>query len=186
MKNALILIVIILVIVGGFFLFKTFNGTETNPLPVGKTVEITLSSQGESGESGTAILTDLDGKLKVALKLTGAPVGIAQPAHIHTGSCDNLGSPRYTLTDVSSGTSETELMGVSVDQLLGELPLAINVHKSAQEASVYIACGNIVAPGTTTPETVTATTTQETAATSTATTTTSTATSTATSSTKEL
>jgi len=186
MKNALILIVIILVIVGGFFLFKTFNGTSTNPLPVGKTIEVILSQQGESGESGTATLTDVDGKLKVAIKLIGAPVGVAQPAHIHTGSCENLGSPRYTLTDVSGGNSETELTGVSVNQLLGELPLAINVHKSAQEASVYISCGTIVAPGTEALEVMATTSTQQIVATSTASTTNVTATSTTASTSEEL
>lgn len=174
MKNALILIVIIAVIVGGFFLFKSLRGPEVAPVPTGKTVELTLLSQGNSGESGTATLTDMDGKLKVSLALTGAPVGVAQPSHIHAGSCENLGSPRYTLTDVNGGNSETELAGVTVDQLLGELPLAINVHKSAQEAGTYVACGNLITPGSsvTTTSTTTQTVTATSTATSTATTTT--------------
>ena len=173
MKNALILIVIIAVIVGGFFLFKSLRGPEITPVTTGKTVELTLLTQGNSGESGTATLTDMDGKLKVSLALTGAPVGVAQPSHIHAGSCENLGSPRYTLTDVSGGSAETELAGVTVDQLLGELPLAINVHKSTQEAGIYVACGNIVAPGT---SVVTPSTTETATATSTATSTTATTT----------
>jgi len=151
MKNALILIVIIIIIIGGFFLLKSIRGPEAPVLTTGKTLSLALAAQGGSGESGTATLIDMDGKLKVTILLTGVPVGVAQPAHIHAGSCENLGSPRYTLTDVSGGTSETELAGVSVDQLLGELPLAINVHKSAQEAGVYVACGNILTPGSVLP-----------------------------------
>ncbi len=147
MKNALILLVIIVVIVGGFFLFKSLRDAEPSPLQTGKTIELALLPQGGSGESGTATLTDMDGKLKVTLTVNGEPVGVSQPAHIHAGSCESLGSPRYTLTDASGGSSETELAGVSVDQLLGELPLAINVHKSTQEAGVYVACGNLIAPG---------------------------------------
>lgn len=148
MKNALALLFVIIVIIGGFFLFKSLRGSEPTPLGTGKTLELALLAQGGSTESGTATLTDMDGKLKVTLMVSGEPVGVSQPAHIHAGSCENLGSPRYTLTEVSGGSSETELAGVSVDQLLGELPLAINVHKSAQEAGVYVSCGNITAPGT--------------------------------------
>lgn len=86
------------------------------------------------------------------------------PAHIHDGTCDNLGDVVYPLNDVSGailsstpeatpaspsdaesgsvvGDSRTEV-DVSLDDLTsGEY--AVNVHKSAEEIDVYIACGNV-------------------------------------------
>ena len=37
-------------------------------------------------------------------------------------------------------------MDISLTRLLGELPLAVNVHKSATEVTTYVACGDIAAP----------------------------------------
>ncbi|EKD46816.1 MAG: hypothetical protein ACD_67C00056G0006 [uncultured bacterium] len=107
-----------------------------------KTITVALSAQNNSNESGTATLTDADGKTKVTIALTGAPAGITQPAHIHTGTCAVIGAVAYPLTFPVNGKSET-VLNVTIDELLKKLPLAINVHKSASEASVYVACGDI-------------------------------------------
>jgi hypothetical protein len=86
------------------------------------------------------------------------------PAHIHNGTCDNLGDVVYPLNDVTgdiisatpnatpaapgeaaSGSviaqSQTEVDASLDDLTSGEY--AVNVHKSAEEIDVYIACGNI-------------------------------------------
>lgn len=120
-------------------------GTTTQPAPAtpARTITITLSSQNNSGESGTATLTDVNGKTGVVLALTGAPSGVTQPAHIHTGSCAAIGGVVYPLTFPVNGKSETTL-NVTIDELLKKLPLALNVHKSAAEANVYVACGDIM------------------------------------------
>ena len=81
------------------------------------------------------------------LALTGAATSTPQPAHIHIGSCPTPGAVKYPLINVVNGMSDT-LLDVSLAQLKSELPLAVNVHKSAAEASVYVACGNIVMPNT--------------------------------------
>lgn len=116
------------------------------------TVTITLSAQNNSGETGTAELTDMGGgKTKVVVTTKGQPAGVTQPAHIHEGTCTNLtATPKYPLTSLTNGKSET-VVNVALADLLAK-PYAVNVHKSAQEASVYVACGNITAqaaPGTT-------------------------------------
>jgi hypothetical protein len=68
-----------------------------------------------------------------------------QPAHIHEGTCADLNpDPAFPLTDVVDGGSETD-----VDVSLEELSLsdyAVNVHESAAEADVYVACGDITSP----------------------------------------
>lgn len=80
----------------------------------------------------------------------------AHPAHIHSGTCDQLGDVVYPLADVVTLTGEE--MGAAgghavkvsevnnVDAPLQEIldgGHAINVHLSAEEIGTYIACGNI-------------------------------------------
>ena len=78
------------------------------------------------------------------------------PAHIHTGSCDDLGDIVVPLTDVAEATagesfgsdqavpvevSDTEVE-VSLSDILAA-PHAINIHQSAEAIQIYIACGDI-------------------------------------------
>lgn len=107
-----------------------------------KSVTVTLSAQNNSGESGTATLKEESGKVKVMLDLTGASAGVMQPAHVHMGSCANLGAVKYPLTFPTNGKSET-VLDVKWADLKAGLPLAINVHKSPAEATVYVACGDL-------------------------------------------
>ena len=107
------------------------------------TVNIDLMEQNASGQTGTATLTGTaDGKVMVMVQLSNGS-SVAQPAHIHKGTCANLDPrPAFPLTSVTNGVSDTTV-DVSMETLMaGEY--AINVHKSAAEASVYVACGNIV------------------------------------------
>lgn len=147
-KKVLIGIVVVIVVVG--YLMFSNKPTEQVPQPVETTeapapaeVTVILSQQNDSGESGTATMMEVDGKVKVMLNLTGVlPEGVEQPAHIHMGKCPDVGEVKYPLTSPVSGVSET-MLDVTLDQLKSELPLAINVHKSSEEASVYVSCGDI-------------------------------------------
>lgn len=105
-------------------------------------IAVALSAQNNSGESGEALLEDLNGKTKVSIRLDGAPAGSQQPAHIHLGACPAPGAVKHPLAIVKNGNSET-MLEVSLEDILKELPLAINVHKSATEASIYVSCGDI-------------------------------------------
>lgn len=110
-----------------------------------KTVVLNFSAQSNSGLSGTATLMEQDGKVKVSLKLMGGVLGLpnpSEPAHVHYGSCANIGGVKYPLNSVVNGKSETTL-NTSLSQLKAQLPLAINVHKSDTEIGVYIACTDI-------------------------------------------
>ena len=78
----------------------------------------------------------------MSVSLTGAPAGVAQPAHIHVGACPGVGAVKYPLTFPVDGQSET-VLDVTLEQLRSELPLAINIHRSAAEASVYVSCGEL-------------------------------------------
>lgn len=108
-----------------------------------RSYSVNLSEQNDSGEYGTATLREEGGKVKVTLSISGAPQDVTQPAHIHMGSCPEVGAVKYPLTFPINGTSETTL-DTTLDQLKSQLPLSINVHKSAEEAKMYVACGDLV------------------------------------------
>ena len=107
----------------------------------GDAVTVELAAQNDSGESGTATLTPEGDQTRVVLELSN-PTDPSQPAHIHPGTCANLDpAPAYPLPNVEDGRSEA-----TVDVALEELTdgeFAVNVHKSNEEASVYVACGDI-------------------------------------------
>ena len=102
-----------------------------------------LSPQNNSGESGTATLTKAgDKQTKVVLDVKGGPSGASQPVHIHKGTCDKLDpKPAYPLSPLVNGKSETTV-NASLDSL-EKGGYAINGHKSAQEVSTYVVCGNL-------------------------------------------
>jgi len=109
---------------------------------IGAQVAVAFTAQNDSGITGTAMLVQTSpGTVAVSVVLTGAGDG-PQPIHIHPGSCEQLDpTPKYPLQDVTGGRSTTEVQ-VGLETLLdGEF--AINVHKSASEAQIYVACGNI-------------------------------------------
>ena len=119
--------------------------SQTNPSPeatMSKEATVVLKPVNNSDEAGTAILEEENGQTKVEINLTGFTKDIVQPAHVHIGVCPGVGSVKYPLTSITNGESTTTLP-VTLDQLKKELPLAINIHKSASEVSVYTACGPI-------------------------------------------
>lgn len=110
--------------------------------------------------------------LALMLLLTGAVIGqhrvsaqddTPHPAHIHAGTCDQLGDVVFPLVDVSpaalvDGTSmagervgaadaiPVQISGTTVPASLADIlaaPHAINIHESAENIGNYIACGNI-------------------------------------------
>ena len=106
------------------------------------TMILQLAAENNSGETGTAVLTELNGKVTVVLTIIGEPAGASQPAHIHDGQCGpTLGKVVYPLTDVVNGVSTT-----TIDTTMAKLKSAkygLNGHKSAAEIGTYTFCGNL-------------------------------------------
>lgn len=100
-----------------------------------------LAEQNSSTQDGTATFTSVGGgRTRIVLELTNPP-DVPQPAHVHSGTCDNLGDPVVALTSVEDGTSETNVE-MSLEQLeQGEL--VIHAHKSEAEYDVSVACAPI-------------------------------------------
>jgi len=112
-----------------------------------QSVTVSLAAQNNSGMSGTAVLTPDGAGTKVVLTLSNAPG--PHPAHIHSGSCPTVGAVVYPLTSVTNGTSTTTVAASIADIL--KQPMAVNVHKSPQEISVYTSCGNVTASAAAAP-----------------------------------
>jgi hypothetical protein len=109
-----------------------------------------LTAQNGSGENGTAtILQGSPGtdEIIVKVRMSGAPADVAQPMHIHKGTCAKLDpKPAYPLTALQDGTSESKVKGITLADL-EKGDYAINVHKSGKDIPTYVACGNLKVMG---------------------------------------
>ncbi len=110
--------------------------------PKPRTMVLTMEARNDSGENGTATLTDQDGKTKVSISLNHAPSIDPQPAYIYTGACGGGGKIRHTLNYLVKGQSSTVLL-FSLDQILNDKPLSINVHKNQSDILTSVSCANI-------------------------------------------
>jgi hypothetical protein len=100
-----------------------------------------LNAQNGSGQHGTVALKPRGSKTVVEIHLLGAPTS-SEPAHIHAGSCSHLNpAPKYPLTSVVDGISETTVNEPIAVLTAGNL--AVNVHKSAADLKDYVACGDL-------------------------------------------
>jgi plastocyanin len=91
-----------------------------------------------------------------ALPAQGQGADAPHPAHIHSGTCDNLGdivAPLGDVTEQTAGESFGAQTAILVKESETDVPLplgdilaaphAINVHESAEAIQNYIACGDI-------------------------------------------
>lgn len=126
--------------------------------PAQSPLTIQLAPLNDSGQSGTAVLTDMgNGQIKVDVTVSGEPAGASEPEHIHTGQCGpTLGGVVYPLTNLENGTSTTMITATLASLMDGNH--AINGHKSKAEIQTYVYCGNIPAAAAAASTTVTATT----------------------------
>lgn len=104
-----------------------------------------LSEQNGSGQAGTATFTRLAGdRTRIVLELTNPPPE-PQPAHVHSGSCENLGPPVVPLTNVEDGRSVTET-DTPLEELSGS-GLVVHAHKSEAEFDISVACAPLMGHG---------------------------------------
>ncbi len=120
-------------------------------------ISIVFGAQITSGQGGTATPSP---------QLDNEGGAQAHPAHIHSGTCEELGDVVFPLNDVAPLAADatpaaspaaspaaglpgemvvaesTTILEVALDDILGG-EHAINVHESAENIDVYIACGNI-------------------------------------------
>lgn len=156
MQNTLSWIVVIAVlVVGGFLLFGNrqeapqpgADGVGGGPgvLSETKRMEVQLNPVDEEqiNQSGKATFEEKDGRVTVTINVNQVEGLNNQPAHIHAGDCPGVGEILFPLNNVIDGRSVTEI-DTTIDQLQDDQnPMALNIHKSPEEASVYTACGEL-------------------------------------------
>lgn len=136
------LIWLIIIAALAFMLYRVWRG-ESAPPSAEPPLVVSLLAINNSGASGQATLSEVDGQVQVKIELAGtSQETLPQPVHLHKGVCDAIGEPIYTLSSVLNGASETTLP-VSLAAIADNLPLVLNVHKSAAEINVYVACGEV-------------------------------------------
>ncbi|MBI4336979.1 MAG: CHRD domain-containing protein [Chloroflexi bacterium] len=113
----------------------------TPPITTERSLTVTLGPGRDADQSGTATLSAKGDQTQVVLNIKPGPAGVAQPSHIHAGTCSELGGIRYPLASVVDGKSTT-MVGATLDSLQRGT-FVINVHKSAAEIGVYVTCGAI-------------------------------------------
>jgi hypothetical protein len=105
---------------------------------------LTLAEQAGSGQSGTATLTADGDRTRVVVKLSNPP-GPAQPSHVHSGTCDDIGAVVQPLESVEGGNAES-VVPMSLKELQrGDL--IVHAHKSEAESKVSVACAEIPKEG---------------------------------------
>lgn len=144
-----------LIVIAGLLIFQN-NEPTTQPqgegigggpgaLPDSRRMEIELNpiDKDQFDQSGKALFEEKDGKVTVTLDVN-MPEGLNnQPAHIHSGDCPGVGEILFPLANVIDGKSVTEI-NTTLDQLKDpQNPMALNIHKSIEESSVYTSCGNL-------------------------------------------
>jgi hypothetical protein len=108
-------------------------------------LKLKLYAQNRPGETGTAMLEQIPGGVKIVVKMLGGQNG-TQPVHIHTGTCAKLNPvPTYTLTDIVHGSSTTTISGITLGDLL-KGKYVIDIHESSADAKRYVACAPVAMP----------------------------------------
>src|SRR5438067_2300451 len=109
------LILVLVVLYGGYRLIRHFNkaptpqvtnqqqtvkpSTSVSPEAMANEMTVNLAEENKSGESGTVMLKEENGKTTVTVTLTGFTKDVEQPAHIHIGMCPGVGTVKYPLTN---------------------------------------------------------------------------------------
>lgn len=94
-------------------------------------------------QTGWATLSEVDGSLKVDVSVTPSEA-VAQPAHIHLGTCDQLGVVVHSLENVIGGHSVTDFPGISIEDVATGA-FSVNLHLSFADFATFTACGEIPA-----------------------------------------
>jgi hypothetical protein len=107
----------------------------------GGPMRLELVEENESGQSGTAVISPVDGEsARIVMEVARAP-DVPQPAHVHPGPCGNLGDPIAALESLVNGRSETIVPISLADLQRGGL--VVHAHKSEAEFEVSVVCAAI-------------------------------------------
>ena len=127
-------------------LYSRIVNAENTPSPATTAMSAAaflVNAENNSNETGTVFVTPLTiTKTQILIVVTGEPRHSTQPAHIHHGSCGQMSSaPAFALNPLINGRSKTTIPDSIGDVLSGNY--AVNIHESANNADVYVACAEL-------------------------------------------
>jgi hypothetical protein len=112
---------------------------------------IPMNEQNNSGQSGSATLTDTPAGLDIVVSIKRSSVPGSQNAHVHEGRCDNVLAitaglrPISTTADVPTFDGDQIVFKTTLQTTLAKIRdgnHVINVH-DARDNSLYVSCGEI-------------------------------------------
>ena len=104
---------------------------------------VPLNEVSGSGQSGYAKLVANGDQIDVSLSL-GVGSMRSEKAHIHAGSCADLGGVEHPLADFAGGSGSSETTVATSLSSLGSGDFAINAHEAGNPGN-YTACGDLPA-----------------------------------------
>ncbi len=111
-------------------------------IPKGVVLNLDKGRDGDQTPAA-AVLVSAGAKTDVYVSIKPGPAGVAQPVHIHEGSCPGVGAVKFPLTNIVDGKSKTTVDATLDDILKGGY--SINAHESTANAGKYVACGAVKA-----------------------------------------
>jgi hypothetical protein len=114
--------------------------TASGATPATETVK--MHALNNSGQNGTATVSDLGGKVRVAMNLANEPATASEPSHVHFGHCPKIKAiPAYNVGPILKGKA-TSIVDLSWAQI-NSGKYVVMVHQSAQAMGTYESCANI-------------------------------------------
>lgn len=151
MKKSLIWVIVVIIVILALVYFGGLwpkKASQENQLPDqneditgAESFSVELFMKNESGQAGWAIFTKEADGTKIVVNSWGFPESREQPADIRSGSCEESGAQKYALNHLAGGKSET-IISESIDDILSQSPVAINLYRSNQDKQV-VSCGSI-------------------------------------------
>jgi hypothetical protein len=114
-------------------------------------LRITMNADNNSGQTGFALLVDQGRTGMLVTVETNLPdISTPQKAHIHTGTCGEIGPVVAPLNDLTSLPNQPGRFGSTTQveltfDALTKSAHALNTH-DARDFGVYVSCGDIAAP----------------------------------------
>jgi hypothetical protein len=109
------------------------------------TESIPMHALNNSGQNGTAAISDLGGKVRVTVNVANEPAAASEPSHVHFGHCPEIKAiPAYNVGPILKGKA-TSVVNLSWAQI-NSGKYVVMVHRSAQAMGTYESCANIGAP----------------------------------------
>jgi Cu/Zn superoxide dismutase len=105
-------------------------------------ITIAMHELNNSGQNGTATITDMGGEVRVTVSVAGEPESASEPSHVHFGRCPKIKAiPAYNVGPILKGKA-TSVVGLTWTEI-NSGKYVVMLHESAAALGTYVSCGNI-------------------------------------------